>query len=126
MIISNGSSKASRTGAKAGPARRGGGTVAVGAAVWPLVNSMNPAADVRSMATVRVDLSGMTAGQRITVKWQGKPVFVWRHAEAAIDAARAMPLDALVDPTVYVNEDPNHNQAMPALDQNHTADAAGE
>ena len=107
-------------------ATAGAGVVATGAAVWPLVNSMNPSADVLSMSTVRVDLSGMTVGQHITVKWQGKPVFVWRRAQAAIDAARATPLEALVDPTDYARENPNYNRAMPALDENRSADAAGE
>lgn len=102
------------------------GAVVTGAAVWPLVNSMNPSADVLSLAKVSVDLSGMERGQRITVKWQGKPVFVWRRAQAAIDAARATPLEDLVDPSDSVKENPNNTQLVPALDQNRTADEAGE
>lgn len=47
------------------------GAVAAGAAVWPLIDSMNPSADVTASGTVRVDLSGVEPGQRITVKWQG-------------------------------------------------------
>ena len=43
------------------------GAVAVGAAVWPLIDSMNPSADVTASGTVRVDLSGVEPGQRITV-----------------------------------------------------------
>ena len=107
-------------------ATAGAGAVATGAAVWPLINSMNPSADVLSQSTVQVDLSGMERGQRITVNWQGKPVFVWRRAQAAIDAARATPLDALVDRTDDVRENPNLKQPVPALDQNRTADPAGE
>ncbi len=107
-------------------ATAGTGAVATGAAVWPLINSMNPSADVRSLSTVRADLSGMARGQRITVKWQGKPVFIWRRAQAAINKARATPLADLVDPIDYVWEDPNHKQPKPALDQNRTADPAGE
>lgn len=102
------------------------GAVAVGAAAWPLIDSMNPSRDVVSMSTVRVDLSGMTVGQRITVQWQGHPVFVWRRLSAAIEAARAVSLDELIDPIDHVNEDPNHKVALPALDKNRTADAAGE
>lgn len=49
------------------------GAVAVGAAVWPLINSMNPSADVAAAGTVRVDLSDVEPGQRITVKWRGAP-----------------------------------------------------
>ena len=104
----------------------GAGAVATGAAVWPLINSMNPSADVLSLSTIRVDLSGMQRGQRITVNWQGKPVFVWRRSQEAIDVARATPLDALIDQTDSAKENPNHTQTEPALDQNRAADEAGE
>ena len=107
-------------------AAAGAGTVATGAAVWPLVNSMNPSADVLSLSSVRVDLSGMQRGQRLTVAWQGKPVFVWRRAQATIDAARSTPLDDLIDQTDSAKENPNQTQSVPALDQNRTADEAGE
>ena len=43
------------------------GAVAAGAAVWPLINAMNPSADVTASGTVRVDLSDVEPGQRITV-----------------------------------------------------------
>lgn len=107
-------------------ATAGAGAVATGAAVWPLVNSMNPSADVLSLSTVEIDLSSMQRGQRITVSWQGKPVFVWRRSQEAIDIARATPLDALIDQTDSAKENPNQPQDVPALDQNRTADEAGE
>jgi len=107
-------------------ASAGAAAAATGAAVWPLINSMNPSADVLSLSTVHVDLSGMDRGQRITVSWQGRPVFVWRRSQEAIDAVRATPLDALVDQTDSARENPNHTQPEPVLDQNRTADEAGE
>ena len=107
-------------------ATAGAGTVATGASVWPLIDSMNPSADVLSLGRIDVDLSGMEVGQRITVQWRGKPVFVWRRSQQAIDAARAVPVGDLVDQVDYVNEDPNHSGPMPALDQNRAADATGE
>lgn len=107
-------------------ATAGAGVVAAGAAVWPLIDSMNPSADVLSAGKVEVDLSGMETGQRITVKWHGKPVFVWRRSPEVIAAARATPLSDLVDPVDYTKENPNHRQEMPALDENRTADEAGE
>ena len=107
-------------------ATAGAGAVATGAAVWPLINSMNPSADIQSQSTVRVDLSGMERGQRITASWRGKPVFVWRRSQVSIDQARATPLELLVDQTDSAEENPNHAQDMPALDQNRTADEAGE
>lgn len=102
------------------------GAVAVGAAVWPLIDSMNPSADVTASGTVRVDLSGLEPGQRITVKWRGRPVFVWRRSPAAIEAARAVELDDLVDPIDSGRENPNLTGEVPARDEIRTADASGE
>ena len=42
-------------------ATAGAGVVATSAAVWPLVNQMNPSADVRALASVEVDISGIAA-----------------------------------------------------------------
>ena len=77
-----------------------GATTAVGAAamVWPLIDSMNPSADVLALASVEVDLSGMEPGQRITVKWRGKPVFIWNRTEDAVEGARSVDLAELPDP----------------------------
>jgi ubiquinol-cytochrome c reductase iron-sulfur subunit len=49
---------------------------AVGAAVWPLVDQMNPSGDVLALASVEQDLSKVMLGQQIVVLWQGRPVFV--------------------------------------------------
>jgi len=45
-------------------------------AAWPFIDSMNPAADVRAVSTIEVDLTPVQIGQRITVVWQGRPVFI--------------------------------------------------
>ncbi|CAN0599364.1 unnamed protein product, partial [Laminaria digitata] len=50
--------------------------VGLGAALWPFISSMNPSADVLALSTTEVDLSQVEDGQRITVKWQGKPVSI--------------------------------------------------
>jgi ubiquinol-cytochrome c reductase iron-sulfur subunit len=77
-----------------------GATVGVGTAVlvWPLIDSMNPSADVLALASTDVDLSGVEEGMRITVTWRGKPVFVDHRTKDEIDKARAVPLDELRDP----------------------------
>ena len=49
---------------------------AVGSVVWPLVDQMNPSADVLALASIEFDLSKVQQGQQVVVKWQGKPVFV--------------------------------------------------
>jgi ubiquinol-cytochrome c reductase iron-sulfur subunit len=68
------------------------------AALWPFINSMNPAADTLALATIETDLSSMQVGQRIKVMWRGKPVFVDRRTQQEIDTARAVPLNELPDP----------------------------
>ena len=73
---------------------------AVGAAsfAWPLIDQMNPAADVLALASTEVDLSKIEMGQSITVKWRGKPVFVRRRAVEEIKTAGAVALDQMIDP----------------------------
>ncbi len=69
-----------------------GATAAVGAAtlIWPLIDNMNPSADVLALASSEVDLSGVEEGMRITVKWRGKPVFVDHRTAKEIEEARAV------------------------------------
>ena len=68
------------------------GAVTAGAAIWPLVNQMNPSADVRALSSIRVDVSAVDPGSQITVKWLGKPVFI-RHRTGE-EIARAEQQDA--------------------------------
>lgn len=77
-----------------------GATAAVGAGVvlWPLIDAMNPSADVLALATTRVDLSGVEEGMAITVTWQGKPVFIRHRTQAEIEEARAVDISELPDP----------------------------
>ena len=104
-------------------ATAGAGAVATGAAVWPLVNQMNPSADVQALASIRVDVSGVETGTQLTVKFLGKPVFIRRRTEDEIAAARAVQLSELVDTN---SENANLPAGTPALDQNRTLDEAGE
>lgn len=107
-------------------ATAGAGAVTTGAAVWPLIDQMNPSADVQALSSIRVDVDGVETGTQLTVKWRGKPVFIRRRSQEEIDAARATPLEDLPDQIDHVNENPNHKASMPALDQNRTMDEAGE
>ncbi len=66
--------------------------------VWPLIDSMNPAADVLALSTVEVDLGPIEVGQAITVKWRGKPVFIRRRTAEEIAQARADDGAELPDP----------------------------
>jgi ubiquinol-cytochrome c reductase iron-sulfur subunit len=96
-------------------ATAGAGAVAAGAAVWPLINQMNPSADVLALASIRVDISGVEPGTQLTVLWQGKPVFIRSRTQADIDLARAVDVASLPDPLA---ENRNLGADAPATDEN--------
>ena len=101
----------------------GAGAVAAGAAVWPLVNQMNPSADVQALSSIRVDVSGLEPGGQLTVKWLGKPVFIRRRTEEEIAAERAVEISELPDPLA---RNANGNPDASAADENRAMDEAGE
>jgi ubiquinol-cytochrome c reductase iron-sulfur subunit len=74
------------------------GAVGGAAALWPLINQMNPDASVLALASADVDLTPIAEGQSITIKWRGKPVFVTHRTKKEIDEARAVALNQLPDP----------------------------
>ena len=103
-------------------ATAGAGAVTAAAAVWPLVNQMNPSADVKALASIRVDVSDVEPGTQLTVKWLGKPVFIRRRTEDEIQEARSVSLGDLPDGTA-------RNENIPvssAADENRSLDEAGE
>ncbi|MDZ4310570.1 MAG: ubiquinol-cytochrome c reductase iron-sulfur subunit [Cypionkella sp.] len=104
-------------------ATAGAGVVATGAAVWPLVNQMNPSADTRALASIMVDISGVAVGTQITVKWRGKPVFIRRRNADDIEKGRAVALTDLPDTGA---ENANLDPTATAEDKNRTLDEAGE
>lgn len=104
-------------------ATAGAGAVATGAAVWPLVNQMNPSADVLALSSIRVDVSGVAEGSQITVKWLGKPVFIRRRTPDEIADARSVDVSDLVDP---VARNANLDGSAAATDENRAMDEAGE
>ncbi|MDJ1008520.1 MAG: ubiquinol-cytochrome c reductase iron-sulfur subunit [Paracoccaceae bacterium] len=78
-------------------ATAGAGAVVTGAAVWPLINQMNPSADVQALSSIRVDISGVEPGTQLTVSFLGKPVFIRRRTEEEIADAQAVDLSDLPD-----------------------------
>ncbi|WP_370342471.1 ubiquinol-cytochrome c reductase iron-sulfur subunit [Pararhodobacter marinus] len=96
-------------------ATAGAGVVATGAAVWPLVNQMNPSADVQALSSIFVDISGVAVGTQLTVNFLGKPVFIRHRTQEEIDAARAVDLSELIDQNA---ENPNLPAGAPATDEN--------
>lgn len=104
-------------------ATAGAGAVTAGAAIWPLVNQMNPSADVLALSSIRVDVSGIEPGTQLTVKWLGKPVFIRRRTEEEIAAARDVDVSTLPD---SMAENANIAPDADASDENRAMDENGE
>ena len=103
-------------------ATAGTGAVVAAGAVWPLVDQMNPSADVKALSSIRVDIDGMEPGTQLTVKWLGKPVFIRRRTEEEIAEARAVALSDLPDQSARNN----NIEGLDASDENRSLDEAGE
>lgn len=67
-------------------------------AVLPLVNQMNPSADVLAMASTEVDLSGIQPGQAIKTVYRSQPLFVRHLTAKEIAEADAVNISTLRDP----------------------------
>lgn len=72
----------------------------IGAASFaiPVINSMNPSADVLALASIEVDLSTIQPGQTIKVKWRGVPVFIRHRTAEDIEASKTVNVTDLRDP----------------------------
>jgi ubiquinol-cytochrome c reductase iron-sulfur subunit len=103
-------------------ATAGAGAVTAGAAIWPLVNQMNPSADVQALSSIQVDVSGVAEGTQLTVKWLGKPVFIRNRTQEEIDESRAVAVGELVDPLA---QNANLGSDADATDGNRALDAEG-
>ena len=68
------------------------------AVAWPLIDQMNPAADTLALANIEVDVSKISEGQSITVKWRGKPVFIRHRTADEVARANATDMADLRDP----------------------------
>ncbi|KAB2920094.1 MAG: ubiquinol-cytochrome c reductase iron-sulfur subunit [Hyphomicrobiaceae bacterium] len=73
-------------------------SVGMAAGLWPALDSMNPSADTKAAATTEVDLRPIKPGQIITVRWQGKPVFIAHRTPEQIARAEADDAAARLDP----------------------------
>ncbi len=68
------------------------------ATLYPLINQMNPSADVLALASTEVDISQIQVGQAIKTIWRKQPVFIRNLTPAEISQANAVPADDLRDP----------------------------
>lgn len=82
-----------------------GGIGAVATTI-PFISTMTPSAKTRAIgAPVEVDISKLKPGERITVKWQGKPVWIVRRDSESLDNLEEM-ADKLRDPDSEVEQQP--------------------
>ena len=68
------------------------------ALLFPLVNQMNPSADVLALAQIDVDISSIEPGQAVKTIWRKQPVFIRHLTPQEIQAANAVDTGSLRDP----------------------------
>jgi ubiquinol-cytochrome c reductase iron-sulfur subunit len=67
------------------------GGVGVAFAAVPFIVSMQPSARAQAAgAPVEVDISKLEPGQKLTVEWRGKPVWIVRRSEESLKALTAV------------------------------------
>jgi len=72
--------------------------VGAGIIVLPLINQMNPSADVLAEATTEIDLSKIAAGQAVKTTFRKQPLFVRNLTPAEIASADGVDAGTLRDP----------------------------
>lgn len=87
-----------------------GAVGAVGVAV-PFVASWQPSAKARAAgAPVQADISKLEPGQRITVEWRGRPIWIINRTPEMIERTEALGADSLADPESEVPQQPAYIQ----------------
>ncbi len=80
---------------------------------------MNPDAATLALAQVDVDISQIAAGQSITAKWRGKPIFIRQRTPTEIEEGKGVSLSDLKDP---IARNANLPADAPATDVNRAAE----
>jgi len=86
------------------------GVVGTVSALWPFVDSLEPAADtIAAGAPVDVDLTAMQPGQQLKILWRGRPIFIVRRTPAEL-AMLQKPQDTglLRDPNSSALQQPDY------------------
>jgi ubiquinol-cytochrome c reductase iron-sulfur subunit len=82
--------------------------VAAGAAAVPFVGSMLPSERAKAAgAPVEVDLSDLMPGQKKTVEWRGKPVWIVRRTPEMLKAVKEDD-ERVADPASKRSQQPNY------------------
>ncbi|MFA5966282.1 MAG: ubiquinol-cytochrome c reductase iron-sulfur subunit [Sphingomonas sp.] len=89
----------------------GGGVV-----LLPLINQMNPSADVLAQSSTDIDLAAIEPGQAIKTQFRKQPLFVRNLTAKEIAEADAVPLSELRDPqTLEQRTQPGHKNWLITL-----------
>lgn len=59
---------------------------------------MSASADVLALASAQFDISAISPGSTLTVKWRGKPVFIKHRTQAEIQSVKDVDMTHLPDP----------------------------
>nr|WP_202402511.1 ubiquinol-cytochrome c reductase iron-sulfur subunit [Shinella kummerowiae] len=73
------------------------GVVGGVAVAWPFIDQMRPDASTLALGAIDVDVSSVTPGMSLTVKWRGKPVFIRNRTDKEVEEAKAVQLADLKD-----------------------------
>ncbi|MDY6980404.1 MAG: ubiquinol-cytochrome c reductase iron-sulfur subunit [Pseudomonadota bacterium] len=86
------------------------GAVGVVGIAIPFIQSMNPSARAQAAgAPVEVDVSKLAPGERVTVEWRGKPIWVVRRTEQNMEDLPTLN-DKLADPQSQMPQQPEYAQ----------------
>jgi ubiquinol-cytochrome c reductase iron-sulfur subunit len=72
--------------------------VGAAATLYPLVNQMNPSADVLALASIEVDVSAIQPGQAIKTIFRKQPLFIRHLTPKEMQEANAVGMGELRDP----------------------------
>lgn len=72
--------------------------VGAGVCVIPLINQMNPSADVLALASIEVDVASIQPGQAIKTQWRKQPIFIRNLNPDEIKSANEVVVADLRDP----------------------------
>ncbi|HEX4365425.1 MAG TPA: ubiquinol-cytochrome c reductase iron-sulfur subunit [Rhodopila sp.] len=87
-----------------------GAAIGTGAIAWPLIDSMNPSADVIAAgAPIDIDISKIALGQQIVVLWRGAPMLIVNRTPQALKTLQDPAVISLLsDPDSDVHQQPTY------------------
>ena len=79
------------------------GVVGVGAVAVPFVSSFQPSEKAKAAgAAVEADISSLKPGEKMTVEWRGKPVWIMRRTPEQLAALCQQAMNQATDGSVLI------------------------